>query len=107
MLFITTLIAIMLFITFNLIQEEYLDALNKQEIAKKELDASIRQKNETDCEIQKLKGEMTKGEDLYKEEDELLGEIWPSMHVFSLFKSQPMLSSTFWCLIEYYSKRAS
>lgn len=54
-------------------QEEYLDALNQQEIAKKELDRAIQEQETMAAEVNSAKGEAQNVEQIYKEQDELLG----------------------------------
>ena len=55
-------------------QEEYLEALNKQEIAKRELDGITKQKEEVAKEVKTLQADVDKINKIYKEQDELLGE---------------------------------
>jgi len=57
-------------------QEEYLDALNQQEIAKKDLDGVTKQKETTEAEINHLKGDAEKLKKIYAEQDELLSGIF-------------------------------
>ena len=55
-------------------QEEYLDALNKQEIAKKELDGAQSTLKSVQDELARLRKDAESINTLYKEQDELLGE---------------------------------
>ena len=57
------------------LQEEYLEALNVQEIAKKDLDGVTRQRDSTQQEVDHLKAEADKLTSIYREQDELLGSI--------------------------------
>lgn len=57
-------------------QEEYLEALNKQEIAKKELDGVQRQRDTVGAEVKALKKETDKLQKLYQEQDELLAGVF-------------------------------
>lgn len=57
-------------------QEEYLDALNKQEIAKKELDGVTQQYEETKKVVEKLSVELKDLYKLYDEFDDLLSAIF-------------------------------
>lgn len=58
----------------NDIQEEYLEALNKQEISKKELDGVKHQRDQLTSEVKTLKKEVDSLQKIYQEQDELLGE---------------------------------
>lgn len=48
--------------------------MNKQEIAKKELDGVVKERDIMATEVNSSKGEAQKVEQLYKEQDELLGK---------------------------------
>ena len=54
-------------------KEEYLDALNKQEIAEKEFKRAVSERDAMAADVNVAKGEAQKVEQLYKEQDELLG----------------------------------
>jgi hypothetical protein len=58
------------------LQEEYLEALNKQEIAKKELDASVRQKEQLQAEIKAMQGSAAQTLERQNELDQLLEKIF-------------------------------
>jgi len=56
--------------------EEYLEALNEQEIAQKELEAMQHQRDHTQAEISTLQQEVDQLNALYKEQDQLLASIF-------------------------------
>ncbi|KAK2167467.1 hypothetical protein LSH36_27g03035 [Paralvinella palmiformis] len=57
-------------------QEEYLEALNKQEIAKKELDQAKVMKDQVKSDLNKLKKEADQLQKIYTQQDELLASIF-------------------------------
>ena len=58
---------------FVCVQEEYLDALNRQEIAKKELEGAQSMFKTVQEDLQRLRQDAESINKLYKEQDELLG----------------------------------
>ncbi|XP_014680678.1 PREDICTED: uncharacterized protein LOC106820690 [Priapulus caudatus] len=61
---------------FTTEQEEYMEALNKVEMAKKELDVALKQIETLNLEIQQLHAENNEVETLHREQDEILGKIF-------------------------------
>lgn len=58
----------------TVLQEEYVEALNNQEIAKKELDEGIRQRDLMVADHQRLKQSADEVQNLMDEQEDLLGE---------------------------------
>ena len=58
---------------FSSLQEEYLDAINKQEIAKKELGGVTRQQEQLQIEISTMEKDSARLSNICREQDELLG----------------------------------
>ena len=55
-------------------QEEYVEALNKQEITKKELDEAIRQRDLLSADLEKMNESAKRVNELYDEQEDILGE---------------------------------
>ena len=55
-------------------QEEYLEARNTEEIVRKELEGVRRQRDDVSADVTVLLADAQKLEDLYEEQDDLLGE---------------------------------
>ena len=80
-----------------MIQEEYLEALNKQEIAKKELDSSIRQREQLEADIKAMQGAASVQLKTQNEMDELLGikihPLFPKRAYFLLLQRRSSMAS--------------
>lgn len=63
----------------TVLQEEYVEALNNQEIAKKELDEGIRQRDLMVADHQRLKQSADEVQNLMDEQEDLLGEFIAAM----------------------------
>ena len=59
---------------YDVLQEEYLEALNEEEVAKKELEGETKMKERLEKELEVLQKDVTQLQDLHRQQDELLGK---------------------------------